>query len=79
MIYFLVQEDRKMTDEKEKGIRKNRVGWFITANAIVWGVVIIATSLVLRGTGLMGKLLPILGGGAGFSVVILSTILIGKK
>lgn len=69
----------KMTESKEKGTSKKRIGAFIIGNAIVWGLVIISTALVLRGTGLMSKLLPILGGGAGFSVVILSGFLVEKK
>ena len=76
---ILLSEDTKMTESKEKGTSKKRIGAFIIGNAIVWGLVIIATALVLRGTGLMSKLLPILGGGAGFSVVILSGFLVEKK
>ena len=68
-----------MTDSQEKCISKKKVRAFIIGNAIVWGVVIIGVSLVIRGTGLMGKLLPILGGGAAFSEIILSSLLVGKK
>lgn len=68
-----------MTELKEKRTSKKRIGAFIIGNAIVWGLVMIAISLTLRGTGLMGKVLPILGGGAGFSVVILSSLLVEKK
>jgi hypothetical protein len=68
-----------MTQSEEKCLSKKRVGTYIIGNAIVWGAVIIGVSLVLRGTGLMSKLLPILAGGAGFSVVILSGMLVGKK
>ena len=68
-----------MVESKEKERRKKRIGTFIIANAIVWGAVIIGVALVLRETGLMGRLIPILGGGAGFSVVILSSLLIEKK
>jgi len=66
-----------MTDADEK--RKKRVGTYVIANAIVWGAVIIATSLVLRDAGLMGKMLPILGGGSAFSVVVLTPLLLEKK
>ncbi len=68
-----------MSDPKEKGYLKKRVNAFIIANAIVWGAVMIATSLVLRGTGYMDRLIPILGGGAGVSVVILSGSLLRRK
>lgn len=67
-----------MTESTKKVIEKKRLGWFIIGNAIVWGVVMIATSLVLGGTGHMPKVLPILGGGAGFCVVILPVLLTGK-
>ena len=68
-----------MSDVKEKSNFKKRVGVFIIANAIVWGAVIIGTSLVLRGTDYMDRLIFILGGGAGVSVVILSAILLQRK
>ena len=68
-----------MTDLKEKGYSKKRIRAFIIGNAIVWGIVIIATALVLKGTGYMAKLLPILGGGAAFSEVIISRFLLEKK
>lgn len=67
----------KVNDSKET--RKKRVGWFIIGNGIVWGLVIIGTALVLRGTGLWGKILPIVGGGAAFSEIILSSLLVEKK
>lgn len=63
----------------DAGGNEKRIGIFIIANAVAWGAVIIGTSLVVKGSGYMDKLLPILGGGAGFSVVILSTLLIKRK
>lgn len=66
-----------MTEQNGKGGKQP--GAFIIANAIVWGAVIIGTSLVLRNSGLMPKVLPILGGGAAFSVIFLSPLLLGKK
>ena len=68
-----------MTDSQEKEYTKKRVDTFMIANAIIWGGVIVATALVLRGTGYMEKLIPILGGGAGASVVILGPGLLRKK
>jgi hypothetical protein len=68
-----------MTDLKEKVISKKRYGILIIANSIVWGVVIIVTSLVLRGTGLMGKLIPVLGGGAAFSNIIFGRLFKKEK
>jgi hypothetical protein len=68
-----------MTDSKEKEYQKRRVNAFMIANAIVWGAVIIGTSLVLRGTEYMSKLTPIFAGGAITSIVILGGGLLRKK
>ncbi len=68
-----------MTSLEEKVIIKKRVGVIIIANSILWGSVIIITSLLLRGTGLMGKFIPVLGGGAVISNFLLSTIFAKKK
>ena len=68
-----------MTESKEKPTGKRRIGWFIIGNAIIWGAVIVGIALALKGTGLMNKVLPILGGGAGFSVVLLPSLMVAKK
>lgn len=69
-----------MTDsQEEKEYTKKSVNTYMIANAIVWGGVIVATALVLRGTGYMDELIPILGGGAGASIVILGPGLLRKK
>lgn len=68
-----------MTDSKENDHLKRRVNVFIIANALVWGVVIIGTSFVLRGTEYMSKLIPIFGGGAFISVVLLGGGLLRRK
>ena len=59
--------------------RESRLGVFIIANSIVWGLVMVGCALVLRGTDQMDRLIPIMAAGAGFSVVILPTLLIRKK
>jgi hypothetical protein len=43
----------------------------ILGNAIIWAAVILASAAVLEGTGYMAKMIPILGGGAAASVVVL--------
>ena len=43
----------------------------ILGNAIIWAAVILGTAVVLQGTGLMTKMLPILGVGAAGSVIAL--------
>ena len=70
---------REMTDSNEKGDPKRRVSAFMIGNAIVWGAVIIGTSLALRGTGYMSKLMPILSAGAFTSIIILGGSLLRGK
>jgi hypothetical protein len=43
----------------------------ILANAIIWAAVIIASATVLQGTGYVGKMILILGGGAAATNIIL--------
>ena len=68
-----------MAGSEEKDTLKRRVNIFIIANALVWGAVIIGTSLVLRGTEYMSKLIPIFCGGAFISVILLSGGLLRRK
>lgn len=67
-----------MTNQAEKKAVEKVLGPFIIANAIVWGAVIVGTAFILKGSGLMPKLLPILGGGAAFCTVILPGALAGS-
>lgn len=60
-----------MTSEKKSVPGEKVLGPYIIANAIVWGAVIVGTAFILKGTGMMSKILPILGAGAAFAVVIL--------
>ncbi|MCL5962452.1 MAG: hypothetical protein M1358_24590 [Chloroflexi bacterium] len=39
--------------------------------AIIWPAVIVASDLVLQGTPYMAKMLPVLGGGAAASIIML--------
>jgi hypothetical protein len=66
-------------NESEKNGGRDRLGVFIIANAIVWGAAIIGVSIILRGSGHMKVVAPVLGGCASFSVVILPVILKKKK
>jgi len=52
-----------------------RTGKVTVAVAIIWAAVILATALVLQGTGLMGKMIPILGGGAAGCIIVVSSYL----
>ena len=57
-------------DEDRRKLRKV-VRACILGNAIIWAGVILASAVVLQGTGHMGEMIPILGGGAARSVVVL--------
>lgn len=50
-------------------VKRNQI---VIGNSIIWAAVICATALVLQGTGHFGELIPILMGGAGGSLVVLS-------
>jgi hypothetical protein len=47
-----------------------KTGSVVIVNAVIWGAVIVATAYVLSGTGLMSKLIPILGVGAAASLFL---------
>ncbi len=49
----------------------NRSGWSIVAVAIVWAAVILASAVVLKDTPYWTPMLPILGGGAGATIIIM--------
>jgi len=51
----------------------------VIGNAIIWAAVLLATSYVMKGTGLFDDILPILGGGAGGSLIVVSTCLKNKR
>ncbi len=44
---------------------------YVLVAAIVWAAILVASALILAGSPYFGQLLPILGGGAAFFVVIL--------
>ena len=49
-----------------------KAGKVVIAVAIIWGAVILATAIVLQDAGLMGKMFPILGGGAAGCIIVVS-------
>ena len=51
----------------------------IIANAIIWGVVLIACSLAVKGTGQFQEIQHILGGGAAASLFVVSMVAIKRK
>ncbi len=50
----------------------NRQSILILTNLIIWVAVIVATSIVLHGTPYLAKMIPVVGGGAAVSLVVLS-------
>lgn len=44
-------------------------------NAVIWGAVIIASAVLLKGTEHAGMMVVILGGAAGISIIIVSIAL----
>lgn len=55
----------------EQSIRNRLLLLYELAAAILWAGILIGVAVVLQGTPYFGQLLPILGGGAAFFVVIL--------
>jgi len=52
-------------------VNKNKIGYFIIASAIVWGVVIIGCALVLKGTPYKSQVTNILVGGSSFHLLFI--------
>ena len=46
-------------------------GYAIVAVSIIWAAVIFATAAILKGTDYFASLIPILGGGAASTIIIL--------
>lgn len=57
------------------GLRRNYLGGAV----IVWVALIVAASLILGGTPYLAQLLPILGGGAAWFVVIVPGVLFRSR
>ncbi len=49
----------------------NDTRWSIIAVAIVWAAVILATAIVLKGTSYWLRILPIVGGGAAATLILM--------
>jgi hypothetical protein len=54
-------------------LKKNRIAIIVTA--LIWAAVILAADISLEGTGYMGRLIPILGGGAAATIILLGGLL----
>jgi hypothetical protein len=63
---------RATFERKEKGMgRQISLRTYLVSTTIVWLAILVAASVILRGTPYFGQLLPILGGGIVWFVVIL--------
>jgi len=54
-------------------MKKGRIAILLTA--LIWAAVIFAADIALKDTGYMGRLIPILGGGAAASIILLGGLL----
>jgi hypothetical protein len=54
-------------------MKKSRIAILITA--LIWATVIFAADIALKDTGYMGRLIPILGGGAAATIILLGGLL----
>ena len=48
-----------------------REPFVLIVNAVIWGAVMIASSLALKGTGAFQEIQHFLGGGAGFTMLLI--------
>jgi len=49
-----------------------KTGTVVIANAIIWAAVILASVMVLQGTEYWGRMIPILGGGAAATFIVVA-------
>ncbi len=49
-----------------------KTGTVVIANAIIWAAVIFASVMVLQGTEYWGRMIPILGGGAAATLIVVA-------
>jgi hypothetical protein len=54
-------------------MKKNRIA--IIVAALIWAAVILVPDISLKGTDYMGRLIPILGGGAAATIILLGGLL----
>lgn len=62
-----------MSREEDRVMKKSRIAILITA--LIWATVIFAADIALKDTGYMGRLIPILGGGAAATIILLGGLL----
>ncbi len=56
-----------------------KIGIIVIVNACIWGFVMIACSLALKGTGAYQEIQFILAGGAGTSLILIGGLGVRKK
>ena len=67
------QEESRMQDTA--GFRRS----YLISAVIVWVSIIVASALILRGTSYFSQMLPVIGGGAVWFVVIVPGILYRRR
>jgi hypothetical protein len=68
-----------MMEKQPKELAGDRFGLFIISNAIVWGAVMVVTAFMLKGSGYMQRISPLLSGGAVICVIFLPMMLLRKR
>ena len=58
----------------DRATESDTLGETIVAVAIVWAGVIIGSTVILQGTEYFSRLLPILGGGAAITIILLGIL-----
>lgn len=59
----------------EQREHRRLLAYYEVASAVVWSALLVGVAVILQGTPYFAQLLPILGGGAAFFVVILPAAL----
>ena len=54
-------------------MKKRRIAIIVTA--LIWALVILAVDIALKDTGYMARMIPILGGGAAATIILLGGLL----
>lgn len=68
-----------MAEKQEKELDSKKLGPFIIATSVVWGGVMIASSIILKGTDCISRMIPLLGSAAAVSVIFLPMMLLKNK
>ncbi|MFQ5817734.1 MAG: hypothetical protein ACE5H2_07255 [Terriglobia bacterium] len=65
--------------KEEFDLERRKLTLYILGSAMVWAAIILGAASILKGTPYLAQLLPILGGGAVWSVVIGPAALLRRR